>query len=227
MVGWVLLWTVAGMWNERPQLKASDVVFMYAPRDPALYDAYAGTVVGWAGRARSKSTQDAQWFRQRVEEAQRRGLRYCGSVDFVVDFAGFIDFCPDRFMEAVCRDLDGNPITVPWLWDHRYKGHPAYWFCTNNPDYRAYLRDQVERACLAPIDGLHIDDWRGTAGCSAWFGGCFCRHCMEGFRNWLKRRFSEEQLKAMGIERIDEFDLRAFLKSKGITAEQWRKQRSR
>jgi hypothetical protein len=50
MVGWVLLWTIAGMWNERPQLKASDVVFMYAPRDPALYDAYAGTVVGWAGK---------------------------------------------------------------------------------------------------------------------------------------------------------------------------------
>jgi len=227
MVGWVLLWTIAGMWGERPQLKATDVVFMYAPRDPALYDAYAGTVVGWAGRARSKSTQDAQWFRQRVEEAQKRGLRYCGSVDFVVDFAGFIDFRPDRFMEAVCRDLEGNPITVPWLWDHRYKGHPAYWFCTNNPDYRAYLRDQVERACIAPIDGLHIDDWRGTAACSAWFGGCFCPHCMEGFRNWLKHRFSEEQLKAMGVERIDEFDLKAFLKSKGITAEQWRRQRSR
>ena len=225
MVGWVLLWTIAGMWGERPQLKASDVVFMYAPRDPALYDAYAGTVVGWAGRARSKSSQDAQWFRQRVEEAQKKGLRYCGSVDFVVDFAGFIDFRPDRFMEAVCRDLDGNPITVPWLWDHRYKGHPAYWFCTNNPDYRAYLRDQVERACLAPIDGLHIDDWRGTAACSAWFGGCFCRHCMEGFRNWLKHRFSEEQLKAMGIERVDEFDLQAFLKSKGVTAEQWRRER--
>jgi hypothetical protein len=31
----------------------------------------------------------------------------------------------------------------------------------------------------------------------------------------------------MGIERIDEFDLKAFLKSKGVTAEQWRKQRSR
>jgi hypothetical protein len=108
MMGWALLWAIASVLGERPQLKASDVVFMYAPRDPALYDAYAGTVVGWAGRARSKSSQDAQWFRQRVEEAQKKGLRYCGSVDFVVDFAGFIDFRPDRFMEAVCRDLDGK-----------------------------------------------------------------------------------------------------------------------
>jgi len=227
MVIWALLWAIAGVWGERPQLKASDAVFMYAPYDPTLYDAYAGTVVGWAGRARSKNAQDVQWFRQRVEEAREKGLRYCGSVDFVVDFGGFIAFCPDRFMEAVCRDLDDNPITVPWLWDHRYKGHPAYWFCTNNPDYRAYLSDQVERTCVAPIDGLHIDDWRGTAACSAWFGGCFCRHCMEGFRDWLKQRFTKEQLGSMGIERVEEFDLKAFLKSKGITAEQWRRQRSR
>ncbi len=221
----MLLWTLVGVGAERPRLNASDVVFMYVPRSATLYDAYSGTVVGWAGRARSKNQQDVQWFRQRVEEAQKRGLRYCGSVDFVVDFAGFIEFRPESFAEAICRDLDGNPITVPWLWDHKHKGHPAYWFCTNNPDYRAYLRDQVERACVAPIDGLHIDDWRGTAACSAWFGGCFCRYCMEGFRNWLKRNFSQEQLQAMGIDNVDEFDLRAFLKSKGVTAEDWRKRR--
>ncbi|MCS7187101.1 MAG: hypothetical protein RMK89_09135 [Armatimonadota bacterium] len=225
MLSWMILWTLTGFGVERPKLNASDVVFMYVPRNEALYEAYSGTVVGWAGRARSKNQQDVQWFRQRVEEAQKRGLRYCGSVDFVVDFAGFMEFRPESFAEAICRDLDGNPITVPWLWDHQHKGHPAYWFCTNNPDYRAYLRDQVERACVAPIDGLHIDDWRGTSACSAWFGGCFCRYCMEGFRNWLKRNFTREQLRAMGVENADEFDLRSFLKAKGITAEDWRRRR--
>ncbi len=226
MIGWMLLWSLTSFVSERPRLNASDVVFMYVPRNEALYDAYSGTVVGWAGRARSKNRQDVQWFRQRVEEAKKRGLRYCGSVDFVVDFAGFIEFLSENFTEAICRDLDGNPITVPWLWDHKHKGHPAYWFCTNNPDYRAYLRDQVERACVAPIDGLHIDDWRGTSACSAWFGGCFCRYCMEGFRNWLRRNFSHEQLRSMGVDNFEEFDLRSFLKAKGVTAEDWRKRRS-
>ncbi|MGQ9462104.1 MAG: beta-galactosidase [Candidatus Fervidibacter sp.] len=226
MVGWMLLWAIAGGWMERPQLNASDVVFMYAPKDSQLYTAYSGTVVGWAGRARSKRSNDVQWFRQRVEEAHKNGLRYCGSVDFVVDFGGFIDFRPETFMESVCRDLDGNPITVPWLWDLRHKGHPAYWFCTNSHDYRAYIRDQVERACTAPIDGLHIDDWRGTAACSAWFGGCFCRNCKEEFRGWLKRNFTAGELKALGIESIDNFDFQGFLKVKGVTAEQWRRQRS-
>lgn len=211
---------------QRPTLNASDVVFMTAPRNEALYDAYAGTVVGWAGRAPSRQPQHLQWFRQQVEKAKQRNLRYCGNVDFVVDFGGFIDFRPNTFMEAVCRDLDGNPITVPWLWDHQHKGHPAYWFCTNNPDYQAYLRDQVERACVAPIDGLHIDDWRGTAACSGWHGGCFCRYCKEGFREWLRQKLSPEQLNALGITDLDRFDVQAFLKAKGITAEQWRRQRA-
>ncbi|MFN3421859.1 MAG: hypothetical protein ACK40X_09075, partial [Armatimonadota bacterium] len=91
MMGWMILWTLTSFASERPRLNASDVVFMYVPRNEALYDAYAGTVVGWAGRARSRNQQDVQRFRQRVEEAQKRGLRYCGSVDFIVDFAGFIE----------------------------------------------------------------------------------------------------------------------------------------
>lgn len=216
-----LLFFAAITFGERPHLKESDVVFMYYA-EPSLYEAYSGTVVGWAGRARSKNQDDVSDFKRRVEEAQNRGLRYCGSVDFVVDFGGFIDFCPNGFMDSVCRDLDGNLITVPWLWDHKHKGHPAYWFCTNSPDYKAYLLDQVERACLAPIDGLHIDDWRGTYACASWFGGCFCKYCRESFRGWLKTRFSVEELKRMGIEDIENFDIQAFYRAKGITAERWR-----
>ncbi|MFQ6039288.1 MAG: hypothetical protein ACE5PV_00420 [Candidatus Poribacteria bacterium] len=209
----------------RPSIRASDVVFMYPAEDPSQYDAYSGTVVGWAGRPRTRNIQDVEAFRRRVEEAHKRGMRYCASDDFLVDFRGFIDFRPDNFMDATCRDLDNNPIRVPWLWDHEYKGHHAYWWCTNNPDYQAYLRDQAERACMAPIDGLHIDDYSGTSACSAYNGGCFCRYCMEGFREYLCQQFSQTQLSEMGIERIDEFDYQKFLKSKGITAEQFKKAR--
>lgn len=218
---------IAGERTERPRINASDVVFMYTPSDPTQYDAYAGTVAGWGGRPRTHNAQDVEGFRQRVAEAQRRGVRYCASVDFLVDFGGFIDFRPDNFMDAVCRDLDGNPIRVPWLWDHKHKGHPAYWFCTNNPDYQAYLRDQVQRACSAPIDGLHIDDYAGTSSCSAWNGGCFCPHCKQGFREYLRQRLSPDELKQKGVERIDEFDYQMFLKSRGVTAEQFRKERGK
>lgn len=88
---------------------------MYAPSDPTQYDACAGTVAGWGRRPRTLNAADVEGFRRRVAEAQKRGIRYCASVDFLVDFSGFIDFRPDNFMDAACRDLDGNPIHVlPW-----------------------------------------------------------------------------------------------------------------
>lgn len=208
--------------EQRPIVRASDVVFMYASGSPSQYDAYNGTVVGWGGRPRTRSPNDVDRFRQRVEETRKRDMRYCASVDFLVDFGGFIDFRPDTFFDAVCRDLDGNPLRVPWLWDHKHKGHPAYWFCTNNPEYQEYLRDQTERACLAPIDGLHIDDYSGTSACSAYNGGCFCTFCMEGFREYLRKTFSSDQLKRMGIRQITHFHYGEFLESKGITAETYK-----
>ncbi len=208
--------------NERPIIQPSDVVFMYSSGTPSKYSDYHGTIVGWGGRPRSKTEQSIDGFKNRVEEAHKRGLKYCGSVDFLVDFGGFIDFRPDSFMDAVSRDLDSAPLRVPWLWDHKHEGHPAYWFCTNNPEYQVYLRNQAERACLAPIDGLHIDDYSGSSASSAYNGGCFCPFCMKGFREYLKKKYSPEELTKMEIEQIESFDYGKFLKSKGITADDYK-----
>lgn len=207
---------------ERPKVRASDVVFMYSSHTPSQYDTYQGTIVGWGGRPGSRSEESVRRFGERVEDAHKRNMKYCASVDFLVDFAGFIDYRPDSFMQAVCRDLDGNPLRVPWLWDHEHKGHPAYWFCTNNPDYQEYLRDQAQRACLASIDGLHIDDYSGSSACSAYNGGCFCPHCMEGFRKYLGSEVSKEELKKKGVEDIETFDYAEYLKERGITAAQYK-----
>ncbi len=199
----------------RPRIEASDVVFMYAP-EPRQYDLYSGTVTGWGGRARSREGRALEEFLAQVDEAKRRKMRYCASVDFLVDFGGFIDFCPDRFLDSVCRDLNGKPLTVPWLHDHSHKGHPAYWFCSNSPDYRRYLLDQTERACLAPVDGLHIDDYRGTSACAAWNGGCFCQHCIREFRGYLTRTGK------LSASEAQSFNYRDYLTAQGITAERYR-----
>lgn len=126
-------------------------------------------------------------------------------------------------MEAVCRDLDGKPLQVPWLWDMKHKGNPSYWFCFNNPQFQKYLLDQAERACLAPIDGLHIDDYSGTSACSDYNGGCFCPYCIEGFRGYLKEHFSEKQWKEWGIDNIDAYDYGKYLKAKGFSADDYRR----
>ena len=98
-------------------IQHSDVVFMYD--NPALYETYGCTVVGWAGRA------DAQ----HIAAAHAKGVRlFSASVGFRTEFSRVIDFS-DGFLDAACRNFAGEPFVVPWLWDHKHKGQPAWWWC--------------------------------------------------------------------------------------------------
>lgn len=204
-----------GLSAEVPQpIRHSDVVFMYD--NPALYETYGCTVMGWAGRADQKH----------IEDAHQKGVRvFASSVGFRTEFAGMIDFSP-RFAEARCLNFTGEPFIVPWLWDHKHKGEPAWWFCTNSPLYRSYLRQRLERVIAAGADALHIDDYTGTAGAVTWLDACFCPDCMSGFREHLRSRFDAEKLRELGITDLDRFDYGEFLRQRGITPERYHKERA-
>lgn len=196
-------------------IRHSDVVFMYD--NPDLYEAYGCTVLGWAG-ARSS---------ERIALAHKRGVRlFAVSVGFRTEFARMIDFTPD-FLDAACRNYAGETFIVPWLWDHKHKGQPAWWFCTNSPLYRQFLFKRLEETIAAGADALHIDDYTGTAGAVTWLDACFCPSCMKGFRDYLKDNLSEDRRKDLGISDLETFDYRQYLVSRGITPEQYRKERSR
>jgi len=209
------------------QLQRSDVVFMYFPEDSTLYDQYQCTVQEWGSRPGERSGPDFDWWNKKFLKAKERGIRYMSSVDGVTDFKGFIDMYPDSFMEAAARDLDGKPLRVPWLMDHDYEGRKAWFWCTNNPDYIDYLKDQVERACIADIDGLHMDDYRGTSAIAWWGGGGFCEHCMSGFRAYLRNSYNPQALKEKGVKDFRTFDYGEMLRGQGWTtthykAERWK-----
>ena len=107
-------------------IRHADVVFMYD--NPAIYEAYGCTVLGWAGGASAGH----------IEEAHAKGVRlFSTSVGFLTEFSRVIDFCPDC-LAAACRNYEGQTFVVPWLWDHKHKGQPAWWWCTNSPAYREY-----------------------------------------------------------------------------------------
>jgi hypothetical protein len=201
-------------------LKRSDVVFM-GPSSGEAYDQYGATVVSWGGRPWSLDDYAVDDFRRRVRVARLRGMRYDGGAAFRTAFAEMIDFDPG-FMASVCRTLDGEPITVPWLWDQHHNGHPAYWFCTNSPAYRAFLDHQIDLIAAGGVDGLQIDDYGGTAG-AHWEGGCFCPYCMEGFRRYLENEVPPEVLREKGITDLADFDYGQFLRDKAITREEFRR----
>jgi hypothetical protein len=195
-------------------IRHSDVVFMYD--NPKLYEAYGCTVLGWAGGG----------SRERIEAAHAKGVRlFAVSVGFRTEGNQVIDFSPD-FLEAACRNFDDKPFIVPWLWDHKHKGQPYWWWCTNSPLYRKYLESRLKEVVASEADALHIDDYTGTAGTVTWQSGCFCRYCLAGFREYLAQRVPKERLAELGIKDLAEFDYRKFLLERGVPPAEYNQRRA-
>ena len=178
-------------------LKPSDVVFMYQA-DRATYEAYGATVLAWGGQPTAKSRADA------------KGVTWFGSVGMVTEFAAYHQRFPDRYEEGLCRDLEGNPVKVPWLTDHQHQGVPYWWCCTQQPLFRQFLRERVIETVKAGADGLHIDDHLGTAG-GLWLGICFCDRCVEGFRVFLAALPADERTR-LGVGAVENFQYRDEVK---------------
>ena len=68
----------------------------------------------------------------------------------------------------------------------------------------------------ADVEGLHIDDYDGTAG-TEYLGACFCPHCTKAFAEFLRTKVSPQRLKECGVTSPDGFDYGAYLKGRGFT----------
>lgn len=202
-------------------LKRSDVVIT-RPCSMEDYRRYRATALAWGFLPepdRRGLPPDGEMMRD-VDEAHRCGVAFQGRVELDADWMGMIDYDPD-FMDSVVRDIEGRP-QYTW-WTHRYRGNPSWHFCTNAPGYRRYLFHQLERVMKAGTDWLMIDSAIPTIGAlTARYGGCFCAHCMAGFRDWLGQRLSPEQLAAAGIEDLCRFDWGDFLRQRGIDDARYR-----
>jgi len=165
-----------------PKLAASEVIGMYAGTEQ-WWRLFGYNRIAWGGGPRDETELDT--FRRKVRLAQESGIRYSASLDFVTRFRDFMDDEPN-WAEARCVDLASRPILVPWLAVNEYPdGKKAWWFCTNHPLYRRWLKRQAKLVAGVEADGLHIDDYLGTAACAS-VGGCFCEHCMNGFREYVR-----------------------------------------
>jgi len=107
--------------------------------------------------------------------------------------------------EAIARDFDGNGLVVPWF-PAVVDGVPAYAGCINNPVYQENVRQRVRDGAAAGCKGLHVDCANGLSGILGRHGGCYCEHCMKGFKKFLAGKYSQQQLSTMGINDIDAWD---------------------
>ena len=201
----------ANMLSSEPVLRHSDVVFMYAASDEA-YRAYGATFVAWGGAEKA----------EQVKRHHDMGIRCTGSMWCLT--AGAENIHKDPKLRAACEvDIEGNPVEVPWLFDHTYQGTKTYFGCTNHPEFQKLCRERVREAMAGKADGLHVDDHLGTAGAAWWQGGGFCDYCMSGFREYLKKHATKEQLQQAGIEQIDDFDYRTLVRKHAKSRQEYKK----
>ena len=193
-------------------LEHSDVVFMYAESDPNVYQAYGGTVQGWGG-ARSLA---------KVRELEALGIHPTGAMWCLTAGAKALHEDTD-LCEATARDIEGNPLGVPWQRDLTYEGTPTLFGCTNHPTFRAHVRKEVCRAMAGGAKGLHIDDHMGVARAVMLpdVGGGFCDHCMSAFRRYLVEHNSPELLAEAGVTTFEGFDYRDLVRQYATTRERY------
>ena len=129
--------TVTCGFASEPALKHSDVVFMYASSEEA-YKAYGATFVAWGG---ADTEERVRWHHD-------LGVRCTGSMWCLTAGAKLIHERPE--IRAACAvDIEGNPVEVPWLFDHTHEGTKSYFGCTNHPEFRRHLGSN--RSIVTPL----------------------------------------------------------------------------
>lgn len=96
----------------------------------------------------------------------------------------------DLLEECCSRDIYGAPCHAHWV-ECPDRDHYCYTMDRNNPVWREYLKAIVRIQIDAGVTGVHLDEAELPIT-SLQYGGCFCRDCMIGFRDYIRERRPDE-----------------------------------
>ena len=158
-----------------------------------------GEKKGWIGMSELSTDRYPKIFKS-IKEFFPNGLKDSDGKN-VTDF----------LEEFKAQTLDGNDIYSQWLMvpDHT---HRCYSPCGNKNTYLTYLKKNVEIMIDAGNGGLHIDEF-DTQRYILINAGCFCKDCMKGFCEYLRR--SKKGLPE--DVNLETFDYGKYLKDSGYS----------
>ncbi|HSL47049.1 MAG TPA: hypothetical protein VK897_26665 [Anaerolineales bacterium] len=90
----------------------------------------------------------------------------------------------DIIENCVSRDIHGEACHARWV-ECPDREHQCYLMDRNNPVWREYLKAIIRIQIDAGVDGIQLDEAELPIT-SFQYGGCFCKDCMKGFREYLK-----------------------------------------
>jgi len=196
--------------NVRLFFKHSDVI-AYSRGSLNNYQDYGVTFVAWGGYPKSDPDSIAG-YKRHIRGAMKVGTKIGAKIGTITESRSLIGYAGKKCLKSRILTLDGCPVIVPSCRGKKHKGFPIYWFCTNSPDFRSYLKANVKRAMECGAFGIMMDDPLGTYQ-SVWHhGGCYCKYCITGFRKFLRTHFTKAELISMGISNVETFDIQKYYK---------------
>lgn len=182
-------------------------VFSMGPRPIEILQECNASVVAWGNSAVTE--EDKPWMENEVNLVHSLGLKYVAALGPITTSGVVFNQRPE-LLEAICLNINGDKIQLEWY--PISPSEPFYWGCTNNPTWQDYLKEVIHRAIDAGADGIHIDEIYGTEHAIWRSRGCFCITCMDGFRAFMRSRYSNEELLIrFGIANVDSFNYRQYL----------------
>lgn len=120
----------------------------------------------------------------------------------------------DLIENCVSRDIHGTACHARWV-ECPDREHQCYLMDRNNPVWREYLKAIIRIQIDAGVDGIQLDEAELPIT-SFQYGGCFCKDCMKGFREYLKEMPAEQRPAELQSVDLENFHYGEWLLAQGF-----------
>ncbi|AXT54869.1 T9SS C-terminal target domain-containing protein [Aquimarina sp. AD1] len=203
-------------------------VFITKPENNSIRNEYNVTNIAWGFLPLANLEAQMSSFINLAEQIDNEGRKLHGRIEFDAGWLNFAEFCikneypvPNQY----CSTIEENFYQYPWFEGktHLFRGrtYKPFWISSHSPAFIAFLKYQIRNVIKAPIDVMLMDAQTSSAHASLSYNlGDFSEHSLKAFRNYLKNKYTISQLTDLGVNDINTFDYRQFLKQKGINTDQ-------
>lgn len=178
--------------------------------------------VVWWGEGLTSPENIQGKIKDEIEQYHAQGIKYIVPISLIniedqIDLS-VIQEINDEMIDAVVQKLNGDPQILMY----GFGGNPdiiQYAYDINHTKWRDYIIEQAKAAVDAGADGISIDDISGNVQWVEMGLGSFNIASESKFAQYLKEKYSPNELSELGITDIEIFDYSNFLTQKGWTVD--------